>query len=216
LKGSISTFFISEVLSVRKVYLKWVGAIGISVSLYGCATTDYATGSTEGFLISVEYGEVMGVKQVPMKANYAAGSAVGGGLGLLGARHHSLGTQVAATAAGALIGALVQNAVQGSKTATEYTVALENGRHVAIITEHHDIEAGDCVSVEQGSHANIRRVSPVMCEKGRRDHPAYQEMHVANVSEAKECHQVKQELLDAKTEQEADVAYQKMRAFCEQ
>jgi hypothetical protein len=27
----------------------------------------------------------------------------------------------------------------------------------------HDINAGDCVAVEQGEHANIRRVSPQMC-----------------------------------------------------
>ena len=124
-------------------------------------------------------------------------------------------TGLGAAVAGAIIGALVQKAAEGSNMADKYTVRLNDGRTVAIITEHHDIQAGDCVSVEQGKHANIRRVSPVMCQ----DHQAVstnQQIHGANVAEAEECHAAKQELLAAETEQEAEVAYRKMRAFCEQ
>jgi hypothetical protein len=47
-------------------------------------------------------------------------------------------------------------------------------------------------------------------------HPDYQDMHEANVEESEECLATKQELLAATTETDADLAYKKMRAFCEQ
>jgi hypothetical protein len=75
---------------------------------------------------------------------------------------------------------------------------------------------GDCVAVEQGRHANLRRVSPVMCDRmADANHPAYDDLHAANMAEADECEQVKQELLGATTEEQVNVSYQKMRALCE-
>ena len=96
----------------------------------------------------------------------------------------------------------------------QHTVRLNNGTSIAVVTDHHNIVVGDCVAVEQGRHANIRRVSPVMCNINA-DHPAYPDLHAANVAEADECHQAKQELLKATTEQETDIGYKKMRALCE-
>jgi hypothetical protein len=40
-------------------------------------------------------------------------------------------------------------------------------------------------------------------------------MNAANVQESQECQEVKRELLNATTEQATNVAYKKMRAFCE-
>ncbi len=199
---------------MQKRILQWAVTLLVPLLATACATTDYATGSAEDTLIAVQYGEVSGIEQVPLKTDYAAGTLLGGGLGLLGARHRSTGTQVAATVVGALIGALVQNAAQGGGTANKYTVTLNDGRTVSIVSEHHDIDQGDCVSIEQGRHANIRRVASAMC--GVEGGPtAYHTVHAATVKEARECHQVKEELLAARTEQQADVAYRKMRAFCE-
>jgi hypothetical protein len=178
----------------------------------GCAATEPTTGSTRNTVISVQYGIVQSVEQVKMDPHYGSGAVVGGGLGLLAASGRSGTTQAGAAVAGAIIGALVQKHRAG--TADRHTVRLNNGQTIAIVTEHHDIAAGDCVAVEQGDHANIRRVSPVMCNTAS-SAPGYEEMHAANVAESQECEVAKKEMLGATTEAEGDLAYKKMRAFCE-
>lgn len=191
--------------------------IALSVLGVGCVGTYGGTGTQANSLISVQYGTVQTVESVAMDPNTASGAALGGVLGLAAASTRSTGTQVGAAAAGALIGSLVQNQRAANTQANQYTVALNTGGTVAIVTEHHDIAPGDCVSVEQGRQANIRRVSPVMCEAvASPAHPAYAETHAANVAEASQCDQVKQEILDATSEDEVRLAYQKMRALCEQ
>jgi hypothetical protein len=187
--------------------------IFISLFVTGCAATDPGTGSTRGEVISVVYGTVMQIEQVQMDPKYGTGALVGGGLGLAAASRRSGTTQAGAAIAGALIGAMIQKSQAG--TADKYTVRLNNGGTIQIVTEHHDIRSGDCVSVEQGKHANLRRVSPIMCGSPQA-HPDYQDMHEANVEESEECLATKQELLAATTETDADLAYKKMRAFCEQ
>jgi outer membrane lipoprotein SlyB len=84
------------------------------LTLAGCAATDPYTGSTRNQIISVQYGTVENVQQVTMKPNYAAGSLIGGALGLLAASSGSTGTQVAGAAGGAALGALVSKETAGS------------------------------------------------------------------------------------------------------
>ncbi len=196
---------------IKTPYLA-VLALSGALTLAACATTEQATGSRANTLIAVEYGTVRDITQVDMKASSGGGALLGGGVGLAAASTASTETQIGAAAAGALIGALIQKSRH--KTASQYTVNLNNGGTVEIVSEHHDIAVGDCVSLEQGQHANIRRVSPVMCNINA-SHPAYSDLHAANVEEADECHQAKQELLKATTEQETDIGYKKMRALCE-
>ena len=183
----------------------------------GCASYG-GTGSSQGSLIAVEYGVVQNIERTELNASTGKGAAVGGLLGLAAAAGTGGSTtqQVAGTAAGALIGGLIQNQRRANNTAEQYTILLNNGRTVAVVTEHHDIQRGDCVSVEQGQHANVRRVSPVMCDSmADASHSAYPALHQQNVDEAAECEQAKQELLNATTEQAVSVAHQKMRALCE-
>ena len=189
-----------------------VFSTALTITLAGCVSTDPMTGSSRNQLISVAYGTVENVQQVEMAPNYAAGSLIGGALGLLAASSGSTGTQVAGAAAGAGLGALVSKETAGS--AQKYTVRLVAGNTVDIVTDSQGIRVGDCVTVEQGQHANIRRVSPVHCSTSPSS-PAYEPMNKAAVQESSECHEVKQELLNAKTENETKVAYSKMRAFCE-
>jgi len=191
-------------------------AVILAALITGCAGSYGGTGSRENTVISVQYGSVQSIETAPMDANVGTGAAVGGALGLAAASTRSTGTQVGVAAAGALIGALVQRERAANSQAEQYNVRLTTGNTVAIVTEHHDIQVGDCVAVEQGRHANIRRVSPVMCDTmANASHPAFDEMHAANMSEASECEQVKQEVLAAKTEEQVNLAYQKMRALCE-
>ena len=191
--------------------------LGASLVLGGCETYG-GTGSSRNEVISVQYGVVEDMRRAQVDANVGQGATLGGLLGLAAAAGTggSRSQQVAGTAAGALIGGLVQNQRAANNQAEEYTVRLNNGNTVRIATVHHDIQVGDCVSVEQGRHANLRRVSPVMCEsKASADAPGYAAMHSANMAEAEECERAKQEVLNATTEDEVRIAHQKMRALCE-
>ena len=184
----------------------------LAIALAGCASTDPYTGSSQNQVIAVQYGTLENVQQVAMSAAYGKDAAIGGGLGLLAGSSGSTATQVGAAAAGALIGAFV--AKESAGTGNRYTVSLVNGGTVAIVSEHHDLVVGDCVSIEQGRHANIRRVSPVMCSTSS-SHAAYGAMHSSVQQDASECHDAKQELLQATTEQQTEIGYRKMQALCE-
>lgn len=181
-------------------------------SLVGCASTDPMTGSAPNEIISVQYGTVENIQQVAMAPDYGAGSVIGGALGLLATMGHSGASQVGGAVVGAGLGALVAKETAG--TGVKFTVRLVNNSTIDIVTENQSIALGDCVSIEQGQHANIRRVSSVMCTTPPSD-PAYAPMNAANVQESQECQQVKRELLNATTEQATNLAYKKMHAFCE-
>lgn len=181
-------------------------------SLVGCASTDPVTGSAPNEVISVQYGTVENIQQVAMAPDYGAGSVIGGAIGLLATMGHSGASQVGGAVVGAGLGALVAKETAG--TGVKFTVRLVNNSTIDIVTENQGIALGDCVSIEQGQHANIRRVSSVMCTTPPSD-PAYAPMNAANVKESQECQEVKRELLNATTEQATNVAYKKMHAFCE-
>ncbi len=184
----------------------------MALTLVGCASTDPVTGSTRNEVISVQYGRIENIQQLAMAPNYGTGALIGGALGLLATATHSGASQVAGTAAGAGLGALIAKETAGS--AEKFTVRLVNNSTIDIVTENQDIQLGDCVSVEQGQHANIRRVSAVMCSTHPSD-PAYQTMNNSAVQESAQCLQAKQELMKATTVEQTDIGYKKMRAFCE-
>ena len=192
--------------------IRTVVSTALALTLIGCASTDPATGATRNAVISVQYGRIENIQQVAMAPSYGAGALIGGALGLLATATHSGASQVAGTAAGAGLGALVARETAGS--AEKFTVRLVNNSTIDIVTENQDIQLGDCVAIEQGQHANIRRVSSVMCSTPTSD-PAYSSINAAAVQESQECQAVKQELLNATTEQATSIAYKKMQAFCQ-
>jgi len=184
----------------------------LALTVVGCASTDPMTGSTRNEVISVQYGRVENVQQVTMSPDYGAGSLIGGALGLLATSRYSTGSQVAGAAGGAALGALIAKETAGS--GEKFTVRLVNNTTIDIVTENQGIAIGDCVAIEQGQHANIRRVAPVMCTTPPSD-PAYPAMNAEAVQESQECQAVKRELLNATTEEATNIAYKKMHAFCE-
>jgi hypothetical protein len=184
----------------------------LAAALVGCASTDPVTATPRNEVISVQYGTVENIQQVAMAPDYGAGSVIGGALGLLATMGHSGASQLGGAAVGAGLGALVAKETAG--TGVKFTVRLVNNSTIDIVTESQSIALGDCVSIEQGQHANIRRVSSVMCTTPTSD-PAYAPMNAANVQESQECQEVKRELLNATTEQATNIAYKKMHAFCE-
>ena len=190
-------------------------AIATGLFLAGCETTG---GARSGTAMTVQYGVVERVEQVRADANTGGGAALGGltGLALAAGTGGSRNQQIAGAAGGALLGGLIANQRAANQQLIQHTVRLNSGSSVAVVTEAQGIARGDCVSVEQGRHANVRRVSPVMCNAmADRGSPAFQPTHQANVREARECEQAKQEVLNAQTEEDIRLAHLRMRALCE-
>jgi outer membrane lipoprotein SlyB len=168
--------------------------------------------------LSVQYGVVQRVEEVQADTNTGGGAALGGlaGLAVAAGTGGSRNQQLAGAAGGALLGGLIANQRAANQQLKQHTVRLNNGTSVAVITDHHNIAVGDCVAVEQGRHANIRRVSSVMCNDLADTHrPSYAPVHEANVNEAEECEQAKREVLNAQTEEAINLAHMRMRALCE-
>lgn len=187
------------------------------LALGGCSTYG-GTGTAANTVITVQYGVVQQVQPTTLDASTGKGALLGGLLGLAIAAGDGGSTeaQVAGAAGGALVGGLFQEARKSNNKANQYTIRMNSGGTIAITTEDTGIDDGDCVSVEQGKHANIRRVSSVMCTTVTSpSNPAYPALHQENITEASQCEQAKQELLNSTTAQAVDVANQKMKALCE-
>jgi hypothetical protein len=112
-----------------------------------------------------------------------------------------------AVAGGLLGGAIQKHTTEG--TLIQYSIKLVNGEIAVVDTEQEDMRIGDCVVVEQGKYANIRRVSEVNCQAPQ---PQPQQHHV---DVANNCQQAKDELSNATTNDAVEIAVTKVRALCE-
>ena len=110
--------------------------------------------------------------------------------------------------AGAGIGAAVQGSATGG-VLQQYSVNLVSGGQTIVSTEQTDMRIGDCVAVEQGEHANIRRVSSYHCET---ENTKVAEHHQ---SAGDNCQQAKNELNAADTDEAITNAARKVRVLCE-
>jgi hypothetical protein len=81
------------------------------------------------------------------------------------------------------------------------------------VSDQREIRTGDCVAVEKaGDTANVRRVSASYCEKG--NEAAVKAVSNEARKDAEECAAAKQQLVDASTAQEADLAGRKVSLLC--
>jgi hypothetical protein len=136
--------------------------------------------------VTIQYGTVERVQTISKDAKHAGGALAGGVIGaMIGPRRHR-GIRVLA---GAGIGAAVQGSAT-SGTQQQYTVGLVSGGTTIINTEQQDIRTGDCVSIEQGSYSNIRRVSSVHCETKTQIPQHHKSISI-------DCEKAKQELTNA-------------------
>ena len=156
-------------------------------------------------IVSVNYGTVQSVATTTEESSHAGGAVAGGLIGgLIGPKRHR-GLRMVT---GAVVGGAIQGSATGD-TVQKYTVMLNNGVEEAITTEQTDIRTGDCVSIEVGDHANIRRVSSYHCEAKNVD---TEDHHQAA---ADSCQLAKTELVKADTDEEIDNASTKVRILCE-
>jgi outer membrane lipoprotein SlyB len=161
--------------------------------------------------MDLHYGHVTSVERADMSSGKPKGAMVGGMTGMAYASHrnnHKTKAALEGAVAGAIIGALID---RHRKKTHMYSIDLVDGGSMRVIIEDTGIRVGDCVSVEDGRHTNVRRVSEAYCEQSAvPDRFMIGRSH----SEASECRLAKDELLDARDERQASLAERKVRVFC--
>lgn len=187
----------------------WWLATGVAILLLaGCASS---TGSSaRGYELRVRYAEVEDIDRVKLPSAAPAGAMVGGFTGLILSRNQSTGRQVASGIGGAALGGLATRALEGDRLGFSYRLRYADNSVSHFITEKGYLQRGDCVSVERGQYANIRRVANVLCEGG----PSVS-VDRTHVRDAEQCHAAKDQLLSATSEQEIEVATRKVAVICE-
>lgn len=160
--------------------------------------------------ISINYGTVEKVEQAKLDSLVGQGVVAGGMIGAVSGKHDRAKHAAEGAAAVGLLAALAQ----GSRKAFSYQVKLSSGGEIKLVTENGGIAAGDCVSIEQGKTANIRRVSSVYCEDPNGEALQHPHVQASALEDAAECHTAKEIALNAKTEKDVDIALKKVRAFC--
>jgi hypothetical protein len=177
--------------------------------LLTCAAMAIIVGSAASHAataVTINYGVVESAGSTTEKSSHAGGALAGGLMGaLIGPSRHR-GLKVVA---GAGIGAAIQGSATGG-TVQQYSVKLNSGGQTIISTEMQDIRIGDCVSIEQGGSANIRRVSSYQCET--KNTTSIPEHHT---SAASNCEIAKNELVKAETDNAITNAAKKVRILCE-
>jgi len=181
-------------------------------SLVMVAATAYAQKSGQSATIRV--GTVISTERVNLQSDAAKTAVLGGVIGYhatSNSKSKSRKRKNAALGAAALGGAT--RIGEGDLTGTLYTVKMQDGSEMRVVSDQNQVVPGDCVTVEQvRDNANVRRADPVLCEPETRQvmgdlEPELQE-------EAEECYVAKQELLNAETDEQASLATRKISILC--
>jgi hypothetical protein len=181
----------------------------IATTLIACAT---AQSQRVGQSSRVQFGIVRSAQQVTLDSDAAKGALVGGMLGIVsGSGSSSRRARNAIIGAGA--GGALAGAAEGNRQGMRYTVELTDGSSTTIVTDQREIREGDCVAIEQvGQTANIRRTSAAYCD--RANQTAINSVADHSNSEAVACDAAKQELTEASTKEEVEVAARKIELLC--
>jgi hypothetical protein len=161
----------------------------------------------------VTIGKVERAERVRLDSSAGPGVLVGGTLGLLAGSGKSSGKKARNAIIGATAGGMVASSAQGSREGMSYTVRSEGGTLVRVISDQTGILIGDCVAVEEaGATANVRRLSAEACDKASQ--PVLASLEPEFRSEAAECAIAKDQLVNAKSNAEADLAIRKLKILC--
>lgn len=194
---------------IRSAHVKTILLAGV-LSL----TLAPALAQRAGQNVTIQYGKVSGVRDVDLHSGAVpAGVLVGGALGLASASGKSSSKKARNAIIGAAATGAVAGAAQGNQKGALYQVDLGAAGTVQVVSDQREIRTGDCVAVEKaGDTANIRRVSAAYCEKA--NEAAVKAVAGEAQKDAEECAAAKQQLVEAKNAQEADLASRKMTLLC--
>jgi hypothetical protein len=100
--------------------------------------------------------------------------------------------------------------MEADRLGYSYRLRFMNSENSNSITEKRYLQRGDCVAVERGNYADIRRDTPTLCTSN--PSTAADRKYLR---EAGQCHERKEQLLAATTQDEIDVASRKVSITCE-
>jgi hypothetical protein len=83
---------------------------------------------------------------------------------------------------------------------------------IRVIMDHANVIADDCVSIEEGSTTNLRRVAPEMCVDAT--HHDDEDIDASLTGDAEECYQAKLALLAAEDQESFDRDLEKVKILC--
>ena len=199
------------IFNLNSIFMRRIVLLGIGIGvllLAGCASS--SGGSARGYELRIRYAEVVDVERVRMPSAVPAGAVVGGFTGLVLSRNKSTRSQVASGVGGAALGALATRALEGERLGYSYQLRFADSGISQFITEKGYLQRGDCVSVERGEYANIRRVAKSLCDNG-----ASTKITQSHIRDAQQCHAAKDQLLAASTNEEVEAASRKVRIICQ-
>jgi outer membrane lipoprotein SlyB len=159
---------------------------------------------------SVTFGRITHVRQVQVEnqGSRAAGTLVGGALGVASGSGQSSSNRALRGLGGAAVGSRAAGAMSRS-TAFEYTVLVDGTSTIRMVTDTAGLRVGDCVAVERGSFNNLRMAPEERCETRGGTVPD------AARAESDACIAAKQQLIDAATDEDFDRAERRMRLLCD-
>ena len=169
---------------------------------------------------SVNYGRITAVN-LRTEASGAAqtgGAILGGALGASSASNRSSSTRIARGLAGGLVGQQVGRVATQRQT-FEYTILLGGTSSITMVTDEAGLRVGDCVAVERGQFNNLRlvddsRCAPTSAASSAKKAAPPPAATSADRRQADACITAKNQMLDAKTDEEFDRAERRVRVLC--
>ena len=190
--------------------MKKIVSLVLSCALLAAAPT---FAQKAGQSVKISTGIVDSVQSVTLQSEAGTGALVGGALGLLSGSGKSSSKKARNTILGAGAGGALASVAQGSRDGMAYTILTNDGNAIRVITDQRGIIKGDCVIVEEsGSTTNLRRMAPTACDAASAK--AREELQGSFQMEATECHNAKQQLVEATTAEQVDLARRKMEILC--
>lgn len=184
--------------------------LGLTLGLAACNTS---SSGARGYEMRIRYAEVTAVNRERLPSQAPAGAVVGGFEGLILSSGRSTSSRVASGIGGATLGALATSALEGDRLAYAYSLRYRDGTTTRFVTEKGYLQEGDCVSVERGRHANIRRVPESLCNSAQsRSQSAPVDPSI--LENARSCEEAKDQLLAAESEQDISLAARKVEILC--
>ncbi len=197
-----------------KLHLQLVLGL-VTLALVACSSS--SPRATRGYEVKVRYAEVTDVRREPLPSAAPVGAIVGGFTGLLLSRNKSVGSQVASGVGGAALGGLATKALEGERLGYNYGLRYMDGSQARFISEKGYMQKGDCVLVESGKTANIRRVASSMCTPADSSAGATAVAAVdpAHLRAAEQCQEAKEQLLAASGDEALEAAVRKVEVICQ-
>ena len=186
-----------------------VVAVCVMVSVTG------ALAQRAGQMASIRHGTVVGMKTVDLNnADALKGALVGGAFGAALTRSSKGSSRRERNAIiGAVLGAAAGAASR--KTGRLYSVRINEGTVLQIVTEQTEIRINDCVIVEEaGGRANIRRTALSACEVASESLMNEPDIQAELQEEAAECTVAKEQLINAETDEQMEFAVRKIQILC--